>query len=449
MNKGGIQLFPPLFFLSFIFFAPLIIKITTMENKDFYVIELQKKIKVGITRDFRNRLSHIKTSSGIKDNEVINIFHYPDLGSLEARIKRLFSKQNINGEWFYKKEIVSDFVNCLKKGSIPSINLLQEIQNNQVQYSDILKNGTCSYENYEILKDNAIHLLEQIKSERSGIGYPDSVELAKFMRTQRAGYRNMVYHANDNFTHFERKPNFTIEDIKSSQIIECLRIIRNTTPNNKVKDRLQDYIDSVFAKSDLYQIKILELIRLFFFTDQYKTDIETLIDSDIIYSNIEMEFDTERNSYSLVRYFEYLNKDEILFLKNMKNHNLQISIFGSIDFDYKDRFCFCFFEVENYIRVLNFFSVPKLDDNGIRLFFNETDPYSKHYVFQYKYHLLNADEKAFIRSQIIKDVSHWYIELEKNGETYYCLFEDAETVTKDLKIDLNKSTTIKVEVEPL
>ena len=66
-----------------------------MENKDFYVIELKKKIKVGITYDFKKRYSSIKTGSGIKDNEVINTFHYPDLSLLESRIKRLFKKQKL------------------------------------------------------------------------------------------------------------------------------------------------------------------------------------------------------------------------------------------------------------------------------------------------------------------------------------------------------------------
>lgn len=422
-----------------------------MKNKDFYVIELQKKIKVGITKDFKNRFNSIKTSAGIKDNEIINIFHYPDLSPLEARIKKLFSKQNINGEWFYKKEIVLDFVNNLRKGNIPTLNLLKEIQNNSVQYSDIFKIEECSYENYEILKENAINLLTQIKSERSGIGYPDSVELAKFMRTRRAGYRNMIYHTNDSFTYFERKPNFTIEEIKNSQTIECLRIIRNTTPNNKAKEILQNYIDSVFAKSNIYQPIITELIQNFFFNGLDKPNIEVIKDSEILYSNIDMEFDTESNTYSLAHHFEKLNKDELLFLKNVKNHNLEISIFGYINFDYKDRFCYCFFDVENYLRILHFFSISRLEDNGIRLFFNNTDRYTKNYIFQYKFHLLNPDEKSFIRSQFIKDISHWYIEFEKNDQIYYCLFDDAETVIQDLnlKIDPNRNIPIKINVEPI
>lgn len=418
-----------------------------MENKDFYVIELRQKIKVGITQDFKSRFNNIKTGSGIKDNEIINVYHYPDLSSLESRIKRLFSKQNIAGEWFYKKEIVLDFVESLKEGHVPSIDLLKKIKNNSVKYSNVFKTGDFPYENYAILKENAINLLEQIKSERRGIGYPDSIDLAKFMRTKRANYRNMVYYADDDFKYFERKPSFSIENIKNNQIIECLRIIRNTTANNKIKDLLQDYIDSIFAERDIYIVKITEIIRSFFF-DSHNSNNELFIETDISYSNIEMELDKELNVYSLSRYFENLNKDELLFLKNAKNHNLRVSIFGNIDFDYKERFCFCFFEVENYLRVLNFLSITRLDENGVRLFFNDTDKYSKSYIFQYKYHLLNSSEKEFISSLEVKDVSFCYIEFEKDKQTYYCLFDDIEVVCKELKIKLDKNTKVKVEAEP-
>ena len=176
-----------------------------MENKDFYVIELKKKIKVGITYDFKKRYSSIKTGSGIKDNEVINTFHYPDLSLLESRIKRLFKKQKIAGEWFYKQDIVLDFVEILKKGAVPTINLLDELKNKQINYSDVFKIGGYPYDEYAILKENAINLLEKIKSERIGVGYPDSIDLAKFMRTKRAGYRNIVYIADDDFLYFSRQ----------------------------------------------------------------------------------------------------------------------------------------------------------------------------------------------------------------------------------------------------
>lgn len=417
-----------------------------MENKDFYVIELKQKIKVGITQNFKNRFSNIKTGSGIKDNEILNVYHYPDLSSLEGRIKRLFSKQNIAGEWFYKKEIVLDFVENLKDGIVPSLDLLKKIKNDSVKYSDVFKNGDFSYENYAILKENAINLFEQIKSERRGIGYPDSIDLSKFIRTKRVNYRNMVYYTDEDFKYFERKPNFSIENIKNSQIIECLRIIRNTTANNKVKDLLQDYIDSIFAERDIYMSKIAELIKSFFF-DHHNSTNELFTETDISYSNIEMELDRDLNVYSLSRYFENLNKDELLFLKNAKNHNLRVSIFGNIDFDYKERFCFCFFEVENYLRVLNFLSITRLEENGVRLFFNDTDKYSKSHIFQYKYHLLNSSEKEFISSLKVKDVSFCYIEFEKDKQTYYCLFDDIEVVCKELKINLDKNTKVKVEVE--
>ncbi|WP_449401371.1 hypothetical protein [Chryseobacterium wanjuense] len=128
---------------------------------------------------------------------------------------------------------------------------------------------------------------------------------------------------------------------------------------------------------------------------------------------------------------------------------MRVSIFGNIDFDYKERFCFCFFEVENYLRILNFLSITRLEENGVRLFFNDTDKYSKSYIFQYKFHLLNFSEKEFLSSLEVKDVSFCYIEFEKDKQTFYCLFDDIEVVCKELKINLDKNTKVKVEVEPL
>ena len=71
------------------------------------------------------------------------------------------------------------------------------------------------------------------------------------MRTKRAGYRNIVYIADDDF-YILRKPNFDLESIKDSQIIECLRIIKNTTPNNNLRNKLQNYIDSILPKTILF-----------------------------------------------------------------------------------------------------------------------------------------------------------------------------------------------------
>lgn len=113
-----------------------------------------------------------------------------------------------------------------------------------------------------------------------------------------------------------------------------------------------------------------------------------------------------------------------------------VSIFGTINFDYKNRCCGCSFEVENFLRVLNFFSITKVEEDQIRLYFNDTN--HKEYIFQYKYHLLNCSEKEFIKSLNIIDHSSWYLEFEKNGKIYYCLFDDIEVVLKDLKIGRNE-----------
>ena len=412
-----------------------------IENKDFYVIELKSKIKVGITISFKKRFSNIKTGSGIKDNEIINVFHYPDLSFLEARIKRLFSKQKIAGEWFYKKGIVLDFIDGLKDGNIPTVDFLKELQNDSVKYSNVFKAEDYIYEDFKDLKDDAVNLLEQIKSERKDIGYPDSIDLAKFMRVKRANYRNMVYHVDEDFKYFDRKPNFCIEEIKDNQIIECLRIIKNTTANNKIKMQLQNQIDSIFSKSNIYRDEVIELIKSYFFEKNYKEDTE------IVYFNIKMEYDKELNMYSIGN-FEDLNKDEMLFLRGAKNQNLEVTIFGNINFDYKNRYCSCYFNIENYLRVLNFLSITKIEEDGIRLYLNDTHEFHKNYIFQYKYHLLNSSEKEFINSLKISGHSDDYIEFEKDGKIYYCLFDDIEIICKDLGIDKNRKETIKVFAEP-
>lgn len=366
------------------------------ENKDFYVIELKSKIKVGITNDFKSRLNSIKTGSGIKDNEILNIYYYPDLGFLEARIKRLFSKQKIAGEWFYKRQIVLIFIECLKNGDVPSLELLKKVQNESVKELNLLEAESSIYGDYLILKQNAINLLDQIKSERFGIGYPDSVELAKFMRLKKANYRNMVYNVDECFKYFERVPKFCLEDINDNQIIECLRIIKNTTANNIIKTDLQDKIDSIFSKSDIYRSQILELINSFFFIKTYDEKTKSY------HQNIEMKYDEECNMY-FMNNFEDLNKEERLFLKKVQNENLMVSIFGTINFSYKNRYCGFSFEVENFLRVLNFFKIRKTEENQIRLFVNDTN--HKECIFQYKCHLLNCNEKQFIRSLYITDHS--------------------------------------------
>lgn len=399
------------------------------ENKDFYVIELKSKIKLGITNNFKSRLNSIKTGSGIKDNEILNIFYYPDLGFLEARTKRLFSKQKIVGEWFYKRQIVLIFVEYLKNGNVPSLELLKKIQNENVKESNLLEADSI-YGDYLILRQNAINLLDQIKSERFGIGYPDSVEFAKFMRLKKANYRNMAYHVDECFKNFERVPKFCLDDIDDNQIIECLRIIKNTTANNKIKTELQDKIDSVFSKNDIYKSQIIDLIDSFYFR---KTYVEK---ANEFHQNIEMKYDEEFDMYYMNN-FENLNKEEILFLKNVKNEDLMVSIFGTINFSYKNRYCGCSFEVENFLRVLNFFKITKTEENQIRLFVNDSN--FKECIFQYKYHLLNCNEKQFIRSLHITDYSFNYLEFEKNGRLYYCLFDDWEPVQKDLKIKIKNN----------
>lgn len=404
-----------------------------MENKDLYVIEIKNRIKVGVTFDFNSRISNIKTTAGLKNNEILNLYHFSELSSLESRIKRLFSKQKINGEWFYKKEIVLDFLKELEIGRIPSTKLLSEIKNNSVKYQDVFKIGDIPYEYYEIIKNNAINLLEKIKSERKGIGFPDSVELNRFIKTKRASYRNMSYYSDENFLTFERKPNFKLESITNNQLIECLRIIKNITPNNKEKDVLQDYIDSVFSKNMIYIEKCIAIVESFFFLNPSEKNARLEIDSNIYQSNYKIEYDNESEVYSFSQRFDDLEKDELMFLKKSKSKKLIISILGDLSFDYKNSLCFCFFKVENFLKVLNFFEIEKIEDKGIRLFFNNTDKYDEYYVFEFKYHLLNEQEKQFIDTLEMVDAFYYYIEFKDEKNKYYCIVDDLKSVKKELE----------------
>ncbi|MDY3454826.1 hypothetical protein PG615_10855, partial [Riemerella anatipestifer] len=364
----------------------------------------------------------------------INTFYYPDLSLMESRIKVLFKKNKIAGEWFYKKDIVLEFIQNLKRGEIPNVELLNKLKNKTI---DISKIGNYENEEYTILKENAVNLLAKIKSERLGIGYPDSVDISTFMKNKKANYRNMLYLADDEFLFFERKPKFEIEVIKESQMIECLRIIKNSISNNNIKFKLQDYIDSIFAKSDIYFEKSINIIDSFFFQKDEKKALGFLLEEKITNQNVKINFNEENNLYSFENKFEELNQVEQIFLKKTTNSNLEIDVFGLISFDYKDRYCFCHFDVWNYLRVLNFFSIKKIDVNEIRMFYNNTLKYKEHYVFRFKYHLLNYEEKEFIKTLEIEDISFWYLCFNNDGVKYYCIYDDEyrEQILEDLNID--------------
>ncbi|QZO96816.1 hypothetical protein K6T43_12515 (plasmid) [Riemerella anatipestifer] len=85
--------------------------------------------------------------------------------------------------------------------------LLNKLKNKTI---DISKIGNYENEEYTILKENAVNLLAKIKSERLGIGYPDSVDISTFMKNKKANYRNMLYLADDEFLFLRENPNLKL-----------------------------------------------------------------------------------------------------------------------------------------------------------------------------------------------------------------------------------------------
>ena len=124
---------------------------------DFYIIELKDRLKIGVSNDIENRITAILSIGGYTDDDILNLFKFPDSGIMEAPLKRLFrpslvkkSKYNRGEEWFYKKALVELFINEIKEGIKPSIELIEKIQH---KYANI-ENG---------YKQQAVFIFEKIK----------------------------------------------------------------------------------------------------------------------------------------------------------------------------------------------------------------------------------------------------------------------------------------------
>ncbi len=182
---------------------------------NLYVIELKDRIKVGVADNTENRLTQLLSAGGHGAKDVLNLFEFIDTEIIEQPLIRLFkpflierSKHNKGKEWFYKKGLVNIFLDEIKRGTKPCKELIQKIQ----------------YENIGLNIDkNAIKIYEKIKTERKNIGFPDSVTFENFLKKNKMGYRNMIYHIDKNFKSFTRHPNFTLDEISNSQGVECLK----------------------------------------------------------------------------------------------------------------------------------------------------------------------------------------------------------------------------------
>jgi hypothetical protein len=306
---------------------------------DFYIIELQDRLKIGISENVPQRINNLKNQAGINKKEILNLFHFVNCAIFEARLKRLFEPYKASGEWFYKKGLVELFINEIRNGENLSLELINKIQ----------------YENVYVerdLKKTAIIIYEKIKSERKSIGFPNSVTFETMMRTKKMRYRNMVYDISTDFTCFTREPNFSLENIKNSESIECLRIIKNNADSLEEKIKLQGYIDDIFNKKDSRKEEIIKIIGTFFFNITEFQRQEN--------PNIRIEYDEEIKYYCLINDYKNLNSNEYALLKSAEKIEI---LSESITFNYRQSTCFCFFEEDDYPRILNFFKNKKIEFN--------------------------------------------------------------------------------------
>lgn len=228
-----------------------------IKDLDFYVIEHNHRLKIGVSKGLDKRIKNIKNAAGLPAEE-INVLFFPGFGYIESRLKRLFKPYQIQGEWYNIEGIVWNFLfelKYLKKN--PDLELFNALN---------IKNQIL-IENDEKEKA-AIVLLEKIKTERKGIGFPNSIDLRKFIRTKRASYRHWEYLANEDFSDFIRKPKFNLENILNKQAIECLKILKNNTYSASKKNKYDNLITELFDNSSKDDFKTtLKIIENNFFQE--------------------------------------------------------------------------------------------------------------------------------------------------------------------------------------
>ncbi len=333
---------------------------------NFYIIELEDRIKIGIATCTEKRFTNLLSAGGHGAKDVLNLFEFTDTGIIEQPLIRLFrpflieqSKYNKGREWFYKKGLVKIFLDEIKNGTKPCKELIQ-----QIQYKNI--DSKIDYNN------NAIKIFEKIKAERKNIGFPNSVTFEKFLKKNEMRYRNMIYLVEIDFKAFTRHPNFEFEEISNSQMVECLRIIKNNTKGQVKKVGIQSLIDNVFNQNYENERQILSLIKNYFFNNKTKKVLLSIkdiaggnisgkfeienkkINSDEIEKipspNVRIFYDKELNSYYLLNKYENLTDEEYVLIKKSRNIELHNNF---IAFYYKERICYCDFDIKSLLRIKN------------------------------------------------------------------------------------------------
>ena len=350
---------------------------------DFYIIELEDRIKIGVATCTEHRLTSLLSAGGHGANDVLNLYEFTDTGIIEQPLIRLFkpflieqSKYNRGREWFYKKGLVKIFLDEIKRGTKPCKELVQKIQ----------------YLNVDVKTDhqkNAIKIFEKIKAERKNIGFPNSVTFEKFLKTHTMAYRNMIYQVDADFNSFTRYPKFKLDEISSSQVVECLRIIKNNSKSKCKKEKIQYLSDSVFNKNSDDSNKILCMIRDYFFTDLsiYRSTKYNLLTSEDIREknknneiikelndfdareigeikkirnpNIRIEHYVKYDFYSFIYEYENLKDEEYALIKKSKNIQLYDNL---VSFSYKGGLCTCVLTEKCLPRIKNLLKNSNYED---------------------------------------------------------------------------------------
>lgn len=294
---------------------------------DLYIIELQHKVKVGRSTNTKKRLRGIYTGSGILDVEVINEFVFKNKGKFEGKIKQALKKHQVNGEWYYKKGAVINFLKKLYENKEINDDLIIEIQTEHKHSSKM---------------DDALALFKKIREERKSIGFPKSPNINTIINSRKVVYKHFIYHISQDYSSFTRELKFDIYSSNSTQKIQCLRIIKNHQKSNSRKEKIQNYIDTIFNKTFLNESDIIKEIEEFF--------------GQITVPNIDEKKSSNKKKDELIKHFTFdplqvcyysenkfkeLNKVQVDIIKNTKNVRVEN---GSLIFNYHGRKCYVHFE---------------------------------------------------------------------------------------------------------
>lgn len=286
-----------------------------------YIIELEQRIKVGRSKNSEKRFNSILTAAGIKKSEVLNFFSFNDKAKFEQKILHTLDKQKINGEWFYKKGIVINFLNEIKQQNEIDDDLIVKIQVDK---------------KYDSIKNKAISIFRKIREERKGFGFPLSPSINTIIKSKKVSYKNMTYHISEDFSTYTREVKFDIFFMTNSQIKECLIILKNHEKAIEKKEKIQLLIDKAFNNDHTVYESIVKMVGEFF---GIITDPDEAL-QNTTENKCSFKFDNILDCYYSDYNFEMLSNQEIKIIKNSKRIKVE---HDCIVFEYNSKKCFVYF----------------------------------------------------------------------------------------------------------